>query len=156
MAMLTYTVTNVAILCCLAGLLGSISRRLLGDNGHRRPEPIFAGLTRGLVIYFMFLAGVFIAVNEPFANPTQDAYARLAGTLAVPAFLVGYVPHFFQRMIRAIINDNGEQNDDGSEPLAGKKQVPTSVTLQVGDGATGDSEPKLEVQTAQKGDSVRA
>ena len=105
-SMLFFTPINVAFLTLLAGLLGGITSQItftaaapesLTDiqKSFRTENPL-ASMTRGFVVYLAFIAGVYVATSQPFANVTADQYLRLAGTLSFFAFVVGYDPTKFQ------------------------------------------------------------
>jgi hypothetical protein len=112
MALLTYTVTNVGLLCCLAALAGSIAGVTIevepsagseGQDERESPkgnvaEILLAGVLRSFLVYLLFLAGVYVAANAPFENPTSEQYARIAGTISTFSFLVGYNPVLFQKI----------------------------------------------------------
>ncbi|MCI0513090.1 hypothetical protein L0128_07765 [candidate division KSB1 bacterium] len=113
MVLVTYTITNVALLCCLASIVGAATRVLVsikeGENGGGLPKArqgntetivaIFAGLLRGFLIYLFFLAGVYLSTNTPFSATTPEQYARMAGTVSVMSFLVNYEPTFLKSFI---------------------------------------------------------
>lgn len=110
MAFLTYTITNVALLCCFAGIIGSCTKRLLrpdedeeGTSGpdKRDMNPIFSGVLRGFLIYLLFLAGVYAATPDPFASPTPEQYVRMAGTISGLSFVINYDPALFESVIAA-------------------------------------------------------
>ena len=113
-AFVTYTVTNVGLLCCLVGLLGSVARNI-GTAPARHgatqaathdKESILAGLLRGFVVYLLFLGGVYVVAHSPFENTDPNLYARLAGALSVASFLAGYSPRSFYEKIRGFAREN--------------------------------------------------
>lgn len=106
----TYTITNTALLCCLAGEIGAIVRffqhsqrpadpDLETTPPYREPYALVTGLLRGFLVYLLMLAGVYATTSNPFDLPTPEQYARMAGTVSLLAFLVSYEPQFFQRAI---------------------------------------------------------
>jgi hypothetical protein len=122
MAFLTYTITNVALLCCFAGIIGSCTKRLLRPEEEEEPgyggepvnqdmNPIFSGVLRGFLIYLLFLAGVYAATPDPFAAPTPEQYVRMAGTISGLSFVINYDPALFESVIAA------------AGPKRGKKQT---------------------------------
>ena len=78
-------------------------------------ENPFASMLRGFAVSLTFLAGIYITSNMPFspgAASGEDAakvlldqlaranqYARIAGTVSLLAFSVGYDPTLFKRFI---------------------------------------------------------
>lgn len=110
MVFVTYTVTNVAILCCLAGIIGSTSNLFLilkkkakngeyPDGEYNTSNPIFAGILRGFLIYILFLAGVYAGASDPFAMTTAEQYARMAGTVTLLSFIISFEPSFLRSII---------------------------------------------------------
>jgi hypothetical protein len=110
MAFLTYTITNVALLCCLAGVIGTVSNLFLisrkkerdigsPDDDHFATNPILTGLLRGFLIYILYLAGVYAATSAPFSAPTPDQYARMAGTVSLLSFIISFEPDFLKTII---------------------------------------------------------
>ena len=45
---------------------------------------------RAFIVFLCVVAGLYIAMDDPFKDPTPAQYIRLAGTLSVLAFMVGY------------------------------------------------------------------
>lgn len=118
MGVLTYTPTNIAILCVIAAFAGGCASRLLisGITKHSGAvnldqeiektdsqlymiENPFSSMMRGLVVYFAYLAGVFIANSNPFANTSPEQYAQSAGIVSLFSFVVGFDPTVFRSFI---------------------------------------------------------
>lgn len=110
MTLVTYTVTNVAILCCIAGVIGAMTKdmyeivttRHVDKNSGRIKKStglVLAGVLRSFLIYILFLSGVYLATNAPFENTTPQQYVRVAGLISVFAFLVGYDPKLFTKIV---------------------------------------------------------
>jgi hypothetical protein len=117
-SLVTYTPTNIAALCVLAAFSGGCASLLVvtGAASHfsdksspegspmseseiyMRENPV-SSMLRGFVVYIAFLAGVYVGTNAPFADPTQEQYARAAGTTSLLAFIVGYDPTIFRQLI---------------------------------------------------------
>lgn len=118
-ALITYTPTNLAFLCILAAFSGGSASRLIhtepldarptrshgGAHGvdndsevYRRENP-FSSMFRGFVVFIAFLAGVYVGSNAPFADTSPEQYARAAGTTSLLAFVVGYDPTLFEKLI---------------------------------------------------------
>ncbi len=107
-AFLTYTVTNVALLCMTAGIAGAnlyslktlaTKNEATDDSSISLMTPVFNGMIRAFFVYLLFLSGAFMTANAPFEAPTQDQYVRVAGSLSILSFLVGYFPSAFNRLL---------------------------------------------------------
>ena len=126
MSVLTFTPTNVAMLCIIAAFSGGCASRLVvagvakrsgldmenpggikSDSHLYMMENPFSSMLRGLVVYFAFLAGVFVATPDPFANTSAQQYAQSAGVVSLLSFIVGYDPSVF----RSFINLSGKIKD---------------------------------------------
>jgi hypothetical protein len=118
MSVLTYTPTNIALLCVIAAFSGGCASRMLiagiskksgseihdpelekTDSQMYMAENPFGSMMRGLVVYFAYLAGVFIANSAPFAAPTPQQYAQSAGIVSLFSFVVGFDPTVFRSFI---------------------------------------------------------
>lgn len=104
--MITYTISNVAILCCLAGVIGAATRRVTARTSELRKyddkpvlNAVFTGVTRGFSVYLLLLAGVYAATPDPFSAPTSEQYVRMAGTISLMSFTVNYEPELFQTIV---------------------------------------------------------
>jgi hypothetical protein len=97
---LTYTLTNVGVLCLLASLLGSLGAEAnLGVDGDTPMDqdtsaPRTSAILRGFLVYLALLAGVLVFAETP-AGPTQTQYVRLAGVTSLLGFAVNYRPALF-------------------------------------------------------------
>ena len=101
----SYTVTNVAMLCCLSSLLGGLYR------GATRTEPgtispsvvgmrLLPYLIQGFVIFLFIVSGLFLLGDDPFHNLTQSKYIRLAGSASLFSFIAGYKPRVFYKWLQ--------------------------------------------------------
>jgi hypothetical protein len=101
----SYTLTNVAILCILAGLLGTLGAKArLGsdsdqEDGADTTSPRNSAALRGFLVYLCLIAGVLILCDDP-AAPTQKQYVRLAGIISLAGFVVNYRPALFGRLLQ--------------------------------------------------------
>lgn len=104
-AALWFTPTNLAFLALLAGLLGGCASNILVDRLNpeqaERIEPArmrylaetpWSAMMRSFLVFLCVIAGLYFAIDDPFKNSTPSQYMRLAGTISVLAFLVGYDP----------------------------------------------------------------
>ncbi len=99
MTMIAYTLTNTAVLCCLAGILGATAHCLIKNCTESSSSIIFTGIMRGFVVYLLLLAGVYAATPAPFTSTTPEQYVRMAGTVSLLAFVVNFEPNLFQSLI---------------------------------------------------------
>jgi hypothetical protein len=89
----------VAILCCIASILGGLFRRvrerLQGKSvPTSMPILLFSLALQGFVIYLVVVSGV-ISFSGGYAflsSPSQDQYMRLAATVSLFSFVAGYSP----------------------------------------------------------------
>lgn len=118
MATITYTPTNIAILAISAAFAGGCASHVaigemmkkfghtndfsvleLSDSQMYMSENPFNSMLRGLVVYFAFLAGVYVVATDPFSNTTPQQYAKSAGFLSLVSFVVGYDPTVFRALL---------------------------------------------------------
>jgi len=118
LALITYTPTNLIVLCLFAAFAGGCASKLIysgivkksEEQGTSLPESKtdsqiymnenpFGSMLRGLTVYFIFLTGSFLATSDPFLHPTADQYAKSAGTVSLLSFFVGYDPTVFRTML---------------------------------------------------------
>lgn len=90
---LFYTLSNIAILCCLASIIGGICK---GRNDFL----ILA--TNGIFIYLLLISGLLLFGTNPFETLNQSQYIRLAGTTSLFSFLVGYNPKILSSIISKV------------------------------------------------------
>ena len=82
--LLCFTPTNVAILCCFAGLLGAGGDQVhLGrdEDGQARvptdqSHPFLSAVTRSFCVYLLVVSGTIIVMANPFVDPSQEFYVR--------------------------------------------------------------------------------
>ena len=116
MTMMTFTPSNIAILCLVAAFTGGCTSLLvikkaqhaLGldePNQNKSNSQIymnenpFSSMLRGMLVFFAFLAGVFITSSNALTAPTAQAYTQAAGFVSMIAFIVGYDPTLFRTFI---------------------------------------------------------
>lgn len=101
------TPTNPGILACLAALLGGISSWIHVDGTATSESDrtaslqriCFAPMLRGFFMYLSLLAGLLLLTTQAITNATQDQYVQLAGTVSVFAFMIGYDPNVFRKLM---------------------------------------------------------
>ena len=102
----TYTLTNVAILCTLAGVLGELGAKAVlgsdeqGGSGKAQDmsSPISSAVLRSFLVYLAVIAGVLILGESPL-QPTANHYVRLAGAISLVGFVVRYRPSAFGKVL---------------------------------------------------------
>ena len=125
MVLLTYTLTNVALLCLFASMLGMLgAKAILGPDAEapncppERTCPTNSALLRGFFVYLTLIAGVLV-LSERFAEPSQSEYVRLAGLVSLISFIVNYRPAVCARLLEraaAVIDQRLQEpaNENGS------------------------------------------
>lgn len=123
----TYTLTNVAILCMVAGVLGALAARASlgadgeGESAQDTTSPRNSALLRGFMVYLALIAGVLMFGDDP-AAPTQKQYVRLAGFMSLVAFVINYRPSLFGKLLQRA----GATLEGKPAILAGKGEPPPS------------------------------
>lgn len=62
-------------------------------------ENPFSSMLRGILVFFAFLAGIFITSSTALTAPTAEAYTQAAGFVSMIAFIVGYDPTTFRTFV---------------------------------------------------------
>ena len=102
----TYTLTNVALLCLFAALLGCLANKAgLGPSSEDAAQadttaPRRSAILRGFFVYLAFIAGVLVIADAP-ASPTQVQYAKIAGAVSLVGFVVNYRPALFAQLLKS-------------------------------------------------------
>ena len=136
-----YTPTNIAILCCLAGLLGTAGDQVkLGpDSGKHTPKdnthPLLSGLIRGFCIYLVVISGTLLLTPLPFTAPTLDTYIRLAGLVSLLGFVASYDPGLFATGLKKLIG--ASEAKAGSSDGSGKEGSARNTATQAASGSAG-------------------
>src|SRR5262245_50961505 len=112
----TFTPPNVAILCCVSGVIGEqtrrMSRRANNPSGvDAAPRgPLSSALLRGFCVFIAILAGVLVLSGSQLIAPTQDQYVRLAGTGSLFAFLAGFRPKLVAQLLTRVASMFGGES----------------------------------------------
>ena len=102
----SYTVTNVAMLCCICSMLGGLYRGATRTGSELAAGPAVVGirvlpyLIQGFVIFLLIVSGLFLLGDDPFSNLTQSKYIRLAGSASLFSFVAGYKPRVFYKWLQ--------------------------------------------------------
>lgn len=116
MTMITFTPSNIAILCLVSAFTGGCSSLLVIKKAQKAMgldsqttnktnsqifmnESPFSSMLRGILVFFAFLAGVFITSSNALTAPTAQSYTQAAGVVSMLAFLVGYDPTMFSKLL---------------------------------------------------------
>ena len=97
-ALVTYTPTNMAILCCVASITGSS-----GIRHDDSLEKYRSSVVRGFFVYILLMSGLLLVSGDPFNAPTQGQYIRLAGMSAVFGFIVGWHPGVVAKLMDTVM-----------------------------------------------------
>ena len=105
----TFTLTNVALLSCLASVLGAAGHRLkvgLSEDTEVRKDnsthPYAAAVIGGFFVYLTIVSGILVLVEKPYGSPSPEQYARLAGFISLLSFLMGYNPRMLSRFLARV------------------------------------------------------
>jgi len=98
-AFASYTVTNVAVLCSMASLLGGLYRRATKGPGNSISMYFLPYLIQGFVVFLLLISGMLLISEDPFTGMTQSKYIRLAGSASLFSFIAGHDPRLFVRML---------------------------------------------------------
>ncbi|SIO25661.1 hypothetical protein SAMN05444166_3281 [Singulisphaera sp. GP187] len=106
--LLTYTPSNVAILCCISAWLGELGLRTRIDGstsvGLFQRGDYIAAIMRGFLAYLAILTG-FVVIGSGvnvFVAPTPEGYVRLAAIVSLVGFLSGFNPALFRSFASTI------------------------------------------------------
>ena len=106
--LMVYTPTNIAMLSLLMGLLGALGRcATLSADEERSKEseedtinPLISGVIRGFIVYLLTVSGLLVVLEEAPLSPTgPEPYIRLASIISITAFIVGYNPKYFGKLL---------------------------------------------------------
>jgi len=106
--LMVYTPTNIAMLSLFMGLLGALGRcaTLSADEecGKISEEdtinPLISGVIRGFIVYLLTISGLLVVLEEAPLTPAEpEPYIRLASIISITAFIVGYNPKYFGKLL---------------------------------------------------------
>jgi hypothetical protein len=117
----TYTLTNVAFLCILGGILGVLGTKAIlvsDEQANQEPRdttsPRNSAIIRGFLIYLTVIAGVLILGNDP-AQTSQIQYVRLAGLMSLAGFIFNYRPTIFGELLQRAGNFMTQSTTDSNK-----------------------------------------
>ena len=101
-----YTATNTAMLCSIAAVMGGLFRRMKEQRKRPLISPsllvlLFSHLLQGFIVYLLMVSGVvsFGGLEHFLDAPTQEQYLRLAATMSLVSFVIGYSPGVLNRLM---------------------------------------------------------
>lgn len=123
--LLAFTPTNLALICCTAGVIGAAGRRLQlstdPDRDNRdRSHPLLSAFVRGLFVFLIAISGILVLLEDPIlgtASPGQ--YIRFAGLLSLTSFIVNYDPTVFVLLVDQV-RERIQERSEGD--LTGEKK----------------------------------
>lgn len=123
--LLSFTPTNLALLCCTAGVIGAAGRRLqlsveANPNTRDKSHPLLSAFVRGLFVFLIAISGVLVLLEDPIlgtASPGQ--YIRFAGLLSLTSFIVNYDPTVFVLLVDQV-RERIQERSEGD--LTGEKK----------------------------------
>jgi hypothetical protein len=118
MSIITFTPTNIAILCLFSAFLGGCASLLIitkakqelkldalhnneekHDSNVYMSENPFSSMLRGFIVFLAFVAGTFITNPSAFTATSPQLYTQAAGAVSFVSFIVGYDPTIFRSFI---------------------------------------------------------
>lgn len=106
---MSYTFTNLAMLSGLASLAGAGARHVEAQLNGSEPIANLRALytsaaLRGFFVYLVALSGLMFLVEGVFTNiaKSADIYLRLAGSISLLSFMLGFNPEMFARLLERI------------------------------------------------------
>lgn len=155
--------TNVLMLSCLAGGLGTAYRRATGHSHASKSQDYLFSMTASFFVFIILIGGLLtLSVAEILTNETQEKHLKLAGTASMCAFLVGYDRQLLAWLLRraaslmtqdtadktkaAEVPANGESNGNG-KPNSNAGQRPRNLDEQV------ESENESDESESSEGNS---
>lgn len=126
--LLAFTPTNLALICCTAGVIAAARRRLQlstdPDRDNRdRSHPLLSAFLRGLFVFLIAISGILVLLEDPIlgtASPGQ--YIRFAGLLSLTSFIVNYDPTVFVLLVDQVRQRIQERSEGPSPGEKEKKE----------------------------------
>lgn len=154
MICVSYTVTNVALLCCLASYLGALGRRakIGGNEEADQPQMIrnvyLCAMLRGFFTYLALLSGVVLVGDKMFVDTTPGDYIHLAGLASLFSFLIGHDAHLFLKMTSKlqnmaetrVLSQEGRMMDSAGRATIKEKREVTAVVQTTSHNGAGPTE----------------
>jgi hypothetical protein len=98
---LTYTLTNLAILTLITSIMGAIFRiSCCQDSNFNRKIVICGAALRGFVAYIFSILYTYLSFDtDPFQTYSSSKYVRLAISFTALGFIVGFRPSIITKML---------------------------------------------------------
>jgi hypothetical protein len=137
MAVASYTPTNVAVLAVATGFVGgcgslifygglnpTVSENMVESEQERMPvrlEHPSSSAIRGFFAYLVIMAGAVVGSDQPFATTTPEQYWRLACSVSLLAFILG----FDSTLFRSLVGTVGRRYRTSARTTNGSEDEPT-------------------------------
>lgn len=89
---LNYSMSNIAILCCLASLIGGLAS-LAND------VCLVGLLAKGLFVYLLVVSCNLVVGGNDLTSISQSQYIKLATMSSLFSFVIGYFPRRFDKLV---------------------------------------------------------
>jgi hypothetical protein len=109
-----YTFTNVAMVSCLAALVGAVGRSANIEDApqdkkmYRFSTICASGVIRGFFMFVLIASGTVVLADQEFENIKTNQYLKLVGFCSTLCFAVGYDPGVFRLFVNRISRITGE------------------------------------------------
>lgn len=100
-----FTPSNLALLCCSAGMLGAMGRRVVLSTPRNQDAidssyPLLSAILRGFFVYLSVISGLLVLLENPILGTVSPGqYIRFAGLLSLMSFFVNYDPSLFAALL---------------------------------------------------------
>lgn len=117
-----FTPSNLALLCCTAGMLGAMGRRVVLSTQRNRDTvdqtfPVLSAILRGFFVYLTVISGILVLLENPILGTMSPGqYIRFAGLLSLLSFFVNYDPSLFVALLDRVRDRMKENTGDPSPP----------------------------------------
>ena len=108
----SWEILNIGLLACLSSSLGANARKInfieitVSSQNDNNILSYYAGaVMRGFVIYIIYLSGILLFNDQFFKfnnNFSTLEYIRLAATISILSFIVGFNSNILERLINSI------------------------------------------------------
>lgn len=121
MVFLNYSMSNIALLCCLAAVIGGMTQS--------NPDNLVALVAKGLFVYLITAAGSLVTAGTQLIDMTQSQYISIATTSSLGAFIVGYFPDVFNKMLFKARDNVTDSIDNPPKPTPAPVKPPEAEVV---------------------------
>lgn len=113
----SFTPSNLALLCCTAGVLGAMGRRMqlsaeVDPDTLDRTYPYLSAILRGFFVFLVVISGVLVLIEDPILSTSSpEQYVRFGGLLSLTSFVINYDPSLFAMLLDQV-RDRLEERED--------------------------------------------